>query len=115
MIRRHFDHFTIAGFTYYEGALAFENLKIGAQLKLVSDPSNIYDEHAVAIYYNNLKLGFIPKGNNKPISELLKAGVDVFDVRVQRCTPDTHTENQVQVIVYVVRDNPVPATSPEEE
>jgi hypothetical protein len=105
MKRRHFDHFNIAGFTYYEGALAFEHLKVGTQLKLVSEPTNIYDEHAVAIYYNDLKLGFIPIGNNKPISELLRAGVDVFDVRVQRCTPDTHPENQVQVIVYVAREN----------
>lgn len=105
MKRRHFDHFNIAGFTYYEGALAFENLKIGTQLILAADPANIYDEHAVAIYYNDLKLGFIPKGKNKPIAELLNAGVDVFDARVQRCSPDSHPENQVQVIVYVIREN----------
>jgi hypothetical protein len=105
MKRRHFDHFNIAGFTYYEGALAFEHLRVGTQLKLVAEPGNIYDEHAVAIYYNNLKLGFIPIGNNKPISELLRAGVDVFDTRVQRCSPDSHPENQVQVIVYVAREN----------
>jgi hypothetical protein len=44
MKRRHFDHFNIAGFTYYEGALAFEHLRVGTQLKLVSEPTNIYDE-----------------------------------------------------------------------
>lgn len=101
MTRRHFDHFNIAGFTYYEGAIAFENLKVGTEVRLLHEADNIYDENAVAIYYKEHKLGFVPRANNKPIAELLRAGVNVFDARVQRCNPETHPENQVQVIVYV--------------
>jgi len=29
MKRKHFDHFNIAGFTYYEGVSAFNKLKMG--------------------------------------------------------------------------------------
>lgn len=31
-MREHLAHFNIAGFTYYEGVLAFQKLKIGTEL-----------------------------------------------------------------------------------
>ena len=67
MERKHFAHFTIAGFTYYDGCIAFNKLKIGKKLLLKTEPRNKYDDHAVAIYYKDLKLGFIPREYNKHV------------------------------------------------
>lgn len=98
---KHFSHFNIAGFTYYEGVLAFGNLKIGSKLSLVPEPKNRYDENALAIYYKEHKLGFVPRSFNKPIATIMGAGYDIFEVRVQQLNPDTHPEDQVQVVVFV--------------
>ena len=60
MKTEHLANFTIAGFTYYEGALAFKKLKIGKQVELKLEEDNKFDARAIAIYYKAYKLGFVP-------------------------------------------------------
>ena len=105
MKREHFAHFHIAGFSYYEGVLAFEKLKVGVQVSLKPDPTNSYDKNAVEIHHGAHKLGFIPRAVNREISKLLGAGIDCFESRVQWVDGETHPENQVGVIVYLVNKN----------
>ena len=98
----HLTNFHIAGFGYWEGCEAFEQLKIGTRLELVREEDNKFDPYAVAIYYGDFKLGFIPRENNHDISKFLDMGWDnLFEVRITRITPDAHPESQVEVIVYV--------------
>ena len=102
MKRRHFTHFAIAGFTYYDGSMAFGELKIGSPLQLVYEPTNKYDPKAVIVKFNDFKLGYIPCGENNEISKLLEMGyTNIFDVRIQRLDPTEHPEQQVSVIVYL--------------
>ena len=98
----HLSSFHIAGFGYWDGCEAFESLKIGTKLELVREDDNPFDPYAVAIYYGEYKLGFIPRGNNHDISKYLDMGLgDIYEVRITRITPDVHPEQQVEVIVYV--------------
>lgn len=100
--RVHLDNFHIAGFNYWDGCEAFEHLKIGTKLELVREEDNHFDPYAVAIYHNEHKLGFIPRGHNHDISKYLDMGLgDIYEVRISRITPDVHPENQVEVILYV--------------
>lgn len=101
MKRQHFDHFNIAGFSFYEGVLAFKNLKIGTKLKMKPEPENRYDENAIAIYYKKHKLGFVPRRCNKSIAAILGAGQNIFEIRVQQILPEGSPEQQVQVVVFV--------------
>ncbi|PZX11795.1 HIRAN domain-containing protein [Breznakibacter xylanolyticus] len=105
MKRRHFTHFNISGFSYYEGPIVFNDLKIGTELRLVYEPDNKYDPKAVAIYFGDEKLGFVPRSDNNEISKLLEMGHDVFETRVQRIDATQHPENQVGVIVYVKKND----------
>mgnify|MGYP000159171693 CR=1 FL=1 len=73
--KEHLAHFNIAGFTYYDGPECFKKLKIGKQLKLDLEPENKYDARAIAIYYKDLKLGFVPRSENRIIYKLLKVGL----------------------------------------
>lgn len=100
--RIHLDNFHIAGFSYWDGCEAFENLKIGAQLELVREEDNPFDPYAVAIYQGEYKLGFVPRGHNHDISKYLDMGLnDIYDVHISRITPDVHPEQQVEIIVYI--------------
>ena len=99
----HLTNFHIAGFSYWDGCEAFKHLKIGTKLFFVREENNKFDPYAVAIYYNEFKLGFIPRGENHDISKYLDMGWDdLYDVRITRITPDAHPENQVEVVVKIV-------------
>ena len=99
----HLDNFHIAGFGYWEGCEAFEQLRIGTQLDLVREADNPFDPYAVAIYYGDFKLGFIPRGSNHDISKYLDMGHgDAYELRISRLTPDVHPEQQVEVILYLL-------------
>ena len=98
----HLTNFNIAGFSYWDGPEAWEKLRIGTTLQLVREADNAFDPYAVAIYFDDLKLGFIPRDENHDISKYLDMGWgDMYEVRIQKLDPTAHTEAQVEVIVYV--------------
>ena len=106
MKKIHLTNFHIAGFGFWEGCEAFKNLKIGTKLHFVREENNQFDPYAVAIYYDEYKLGFIPRGSNHDISKYLDMGLgDIYDVRITRITPDVHPEDQVEVIVNILNQN----------
>ena len=58
--------------------------------------------YAVEIYHDKHKLGYIPRTDNKQIAKLLSTGNDCFETRIQWVDGETHPENQLGAIVYVV-------------
>ena len=53
-------------------------LNVGDQLQLVADPENEYDDTAVAVYYDDLHIGFIPRGENQQLFKALTEGGEAF-------------------------------------
>lgn len=101
-VRNHMANFNLAGFTYYDGVEVFGALKVGTKLKLVHEPDNPYDAKAVAIYFKNKKLGFIPRDENRVISKFLNLGYNkLFEAYINRITPDEHPENQLGVVIKI--------------
>ena len=77
--------FHIAGFQYADGALVLGDLKAGDKLMLCAERDNPHDPEAVAIYYGNTKLGYVPGNEVGPLSLMMYYGhEDVFEVRVQQ-------------------------------
>ena len=77
---------------------------MGAKLELEREENNSHDHNAVAIYYKDMKLGFIPKRFNELISQFLDMGHnDVFEVRVCQIDEEAHPEQQVHINVYIKR------------
>lgn len=102
--RKHFLHCNIAGFMYWDGCIAFEKLKVGTKLELEREEYNSHDHNAVAIYYKDMKLGFIPKRHNELVCQFLDMGHnDVFEVRVCQIDEEAHPEHQIHINVYIKR------------
>jgi hypothetical protein len=102
MLDRHYDNFNIAGFTYYDGVDVFDELKIGTELQFVPEPENKFDESAVALYYKEYKLGYVPKGKNCELGKFLKCGhTDLFEIKINRISSAEHPEQQVSVVVKI--------------
>ena len=95
----------IAGFTYYDGLDVINDLKLGTQVTLKSEPENPYDHEAVAIYYGDTKLGYVPQAKNSFVSNLLYFGYDdIVEARINCHNPEEHPENQFRVVIKI-KDN----------
>jgi len=79
--------FHIAGFQYADGALVLGDLKAGDKLTLCAERDNPHDPEAVAIYYGNTKLGYVPGNEVGPLSLMMYYGhEDVFEARATGCS-----------------------------
>ena len=89
---------------YADGCIVFDELKMGTKLELVREEYNSHDHNAVAVYFKDMKLGFIPKHQNELISQFLDMGhSDVFEARVCQLDKEAHPEHQVHVNIYIKR------------
>jgi hypothetical protein len=105
MRTEHLAHFNIAGFTYYDGALAFSKLKIGAKLELRLEEDNRFDARAIAIYHKEYKLGFVPRTENRIIYKLLRIGMKKnLSVLIQQADSRAHPENQIKVVIHLINE-----------
>jgi hypothetical protein len=105
MKTEHLAHFNIAGFTYYYGALVFNKLKVGKKLELKLEEDNKFDPRAVAIYYQEHKLGYVSRSENRIIYKLLKIGMkNHLRAVIQRVDSREHPESQIMVVVHLMNE-----------
>jgi hypothetical protein len=103
--KEHLAHFNIAGLTYYDALECYDQLCIGTKLTLMLDPENKYDPRAVAIYYENYHLGYVPRSENRLFFKLLKMGYqDAIVVRIQQRDKSTHPEQQFMVVAHLLEN-----------
>lgn len=101
---KHFLTTNIAAFTYCDGIDVISELKPGVTVTLKVESDNPYDPDAVAVYFGETKIGYIPKTVNSDISQLLYFGHDVFDAKISTVKPESHPEDQYHIVVRV-KDN----------
>jgi hypothetical protein len=99
---RHLLDFHVAGFAYYDGLAIAQQLKIGQTVQLIAEPDNPYDPQAIAIYYHNTKIGYVPKDHNDLLSRLLYFGYQtIFEAHIQMIDWQQHPERQLRVVVQI--------------
>lgn len=102
---RHVADFHVAGFAYYDGLDVIDELTLGKPVSLFAEPDNPYDPEAVVIFYQDKKLGYIPKDKNSLFSKLLFFGHgDIFESKIQFVNKESHPERQFRVVVKI-KDN----------
>ena len=101
MEKLHFKSVYIAGFSYYDGAEVFTQLEIGSKITLKLELDNHYDENAVALYFKDYKLGYVPKESNRSIAKLSKAGYDIFIGVVQQIDSSEYPDQQIRVGIFI--------------
>lgn len=94
--------FHIRGFQHWDGALVLNQLQAGSELDLVAEPDNPYDSQAVALYFDQTKLGYIPAEENGLLATMIFFGhVDAFTVRVLQVDEEANPWQQVRVGIFV--------------
>ena len=79
----------VAGFKYWDGIDVFNQLRIGDEVQLVREKDNAHDAEAIAVYWKESKLGYIPSNQNSDLSKFLYMGYeDIFKVLISRFNPE---------------------------
>jgi len=92
--------FYVAGFYYYDGESAVNELKKGDELFIIQEPSNPFDRRAIEIYTNkNKKLGYVPKEENPIPSRLLRQNVKIIGT-VDKINIDKEDWRKVRVNLF---------------
>ena len=98
---RHFIDFYIAGYTYWDAVELEQPLQVGAQLDMKVESDNPYDPRAVELFFEGVKIGYIPSRCNLQVQQLLFYGHDVFTASVTQINPEAPLEQQVHVTIRV--------------
>ncbi len=99
----------LAGRKYHDADEVWEELKVGTTLRLERDKENRFDPYAVMVVYDKeddeYLLGYIPRGENETISNLLEMGWgNIFECRINKIDPEVHPEEQVHLIIKIKRN-----------
>lgn len=88
----------IAGFQYYQGDKVWSQLAQGQQITLQREPTNTFDVRAVVVYWEQQKLGFIPRLDNAAISQLLNRG-EMLEATIIKLQESDNPRNRMTVEV----------------
>jgi hypothetical protein len=97
----------VRGFRHYEGPALIDQMKEGDLLELVREPDNEYDPCAIALHWNNKKIGFVPAEDNDMLSKLLDIGVPELIAEIIFLKPEAAAWENVNIAIYVLKEIPV--------
>jgi hypothetical protein len=98
----------VRGFKYYEGPQLLKELEAGAILQLVREPHNRFDDFAIALYYNNKKIGFVPMEHNEILAKLLDADLLKLHAEIQAVEPTAKTWENIAFTIYALKESTEP-------
>jgi HIRAN domain len=101
----------VAGFRFYEGMQLLGQMKAGDLLELRREPANEHDECAIALYWQNNKIGYVPGDTNEMLSHLLDANALSLFAVITHLEKGAKPWEHVAIAVYFVQeaDDALPA------
>jgi len=88
----------IAGFQFHQGDAIWTSLAVGEELALVREAANTHDPDAVAVYFREEKLGYVPRAENGAIAQMLDRG-ESLEARISRLSIDEDPWERVRFTV----------------
>ena len=93
----------VRGFQYYDGPHLLDVMKQGSMLELVCEPDNEYDECAIALHFNNRKIGFIPAESNEILSRLIDSQVVELIAEITHIEKGAASWENVHVAISILK------------
>jgi hypothetical protein len=91
----------LAGFQYYAGEALWQEMHEGDKLDLFREPDNEHDANAVRVEWRGVKLGYLPRAENRSVAAEMDRGTRVA-ARVARLTADRNPWRRLLIEVFVV-------------
>jgi hypothetical protein len=89
----------LAGFQYHRAPAIWPFLRLGESLHLRREPNNPYDHNAIAVWFKNEHLGYIPRCNNPILAQLLDQGehLKTTIIQLQKDAEDPWRKVRLQI------------------
>lgn len=94
----------VRGFSYYDGPKIITEINQNGQVELVREPQNPYDKRAIALYFNQMKIGYLPQESNKTLSILMDTEMLEFHAEITHIEPDASDWEKIRVAVYALKE-----------
>jgi len=91
----------IAGFQFHHGEAIWSDLHVGEEVSLIRESFNRHDRDAVAVYFGNDKLGYVPRAENSAIAQMLDRG-ERLEARITELVDDSDPWNRVRFSIFLV-------------
>jgi hypothetical protein len=91
----------IAGFQFHEGDAIWPSLAVGEKLALMREATNTHDPDAVAVYFQNNKLGYVPRAENSAIAQMLDRG-ETLEAKISGLSMEEDPSERVLFTVSLV-------------
>jgi hypothetical protein len=90
----------LAGFVYYDGRAAWDDIRKGDRLTLVREPANAHDTNAIRIEWQGRMLGYVPRRDNADLARQLDRGARV-EARVTELVRAANGRHRLSYEIYV--------------
>ena len=90
----------LAGFQHHRASGVWCFLRVGETLRLVREHHNPHDPNAIAVYFKNDHLGYVPRGQNQALAQMMDQGVRL-EARIIRLLEDEDPWRRVRFEVVL--------------
>lgn len=94
----------VRGFQYYAGPKIINQINKSGLLEMVREPENEYDSCAIALNFNNQKIGFIPMESNEVLSVLLDTKLLTLQAEITNIEPNAADWESIHVAIYAMTE-----------
>lgn len=89
----------VAGFQFYKGEEIESRFKENDTLLLRRQPDNKYDRYAIEVIHGGVKIGYIPRDENRVVARMIDQNIEVKG-RIAKIRPESPTWQRVKMRVY---------------
>jgi hypothetical protein len=94
----------VAGFRYYKGMELLSELEIGDWIELRRERDNQFDKSAIALYWQQEKIGFLPSTTNQMLAQLLDANALPLLAGITNLNRAVKPWENVEIAVYFFQE-----------
>lgn len=99
--------FFVAGFRHYKGMEILPHMEVNDLLELRREPDNEHDDCAIALYWQQEKIGYIPAHSNETLAKLLDAQALPLLGMVTHLNREVKPWENVVAAIYFLQDETV--------
>lgn len=101
------QQFFVAGFRFYKGMELLPYMNNNDLLELRREASNEYDDCAIALYWQQEKIGFIPADLNKLLAKLMDANALPLLGMITHLNKEVKPWENVMAAIYFLQDETI--------
>lgn len=92
--------FYIAGYVYYDGENIENRIGKNEILTIKRESTNIHDSYAIEIYWNNYKLGYVPRQHNEILAKIMDSDINLY-AKIKSINKSDPTWERVIIEIYM--------------